>query len=153
MAVKKLPGQETKPETKKERSYQEDKPNIREYIKANSPKDGTEFAVEKCKLTDSGWLIIETTDWVGFIHGKATVAKTLMEEIAPAIHGTEANQLLAIISKKTKFGFVLATEDEVKRWYHHTPDSNLLEIYEVQPEHFLVPTGALSLEDFIGTKS
>lgn len=152
MAVKKLPGQESEPSKKKKSNEGEDKLNIREYIKLESPKDGTEFEVEKCKLTSSGWLIIETTDWVGFIHGKAAVAKTLMEEIAPALHGTEANQLLAIISKKSKFGFVLATEDTVKRWYHHIADANLLEIYEVQPEHFLLPTGALSLADFIGTK-
>lgn len=153
MALKKLAGQETKADSKKEKAQNEDKPNVRDYIKAEAPKDGDVFVVEKCKLTDSGWLIIETTEWVGFIHGKAAVAKSLMNEIAPALHGTEANQLVALIHKKSKFGFVLATEDTVKWWYHYTPDSKLLEIYEVQPEHFLLPTGVLSLEDFIDTKS
>lgn len=152
MAVKKLPGQESKPETKKAKGEVEDKLNIREFIKADNTKDGTPFAVEKCKLTLSGWLIVETTEWVGFIHGKAAVAVALMTEIAPALHNQQGNQLIALTAKKSKFGFVLATDDEVKRWYNFNAESNLLEISEEQDESFLLPTGVLSLEDFINTK-
>lgn len=151
MAVKKLPGQEPKPEAKKAKAEVEDKANIREFIKTHQVKDGTPFAVEKAKLTMSGWLIIETTHWVGFIHGKAAVAVALMTEIAPALHGQQGNQLIALVAKKSKFGFVLATDDEVKRWYDFNPESNLLEISEEQSESFPLPTGVLSLEDFIGT--
>lgn len=151
MAVKKLPGQEPKPSSKKVTDESVDKPNIREYFKSNSVKDGTPFPVEKCKLTLSGWLIVETDEWVGFIHGKAPVSKVLMTEIAPALHGQQGNQLIALVAKKSKFGFVLATDDEVKRWYDFNPESNLLEITEEQQESFLVPTGTLKLEDFLGT--
>lgn len=152
MTVKKLPGQESKPDTKRNKSEVEDKLNIREFIKGNNTKDGTPFAVEKCKLTLSGWLIVETTHWVGFIHGKAAVAVALMQEIAPALHNQQGNQLIALTAKKSKFGFVLATDDEVKRWYHFNAESNLLEISEEQDESFLLPTGVLSLEDFISMK-
>lgn len=152
MAVKKLPGQEPKAETKKAKGEAEDKLNIREFIKADNTKDGTPFAVEKCKLTLSGWLIVETTDWIGFIHGKAAVAVALMTEIAPALHNQQGNQLIALTAKKSKFGFVLATDDEVKRWYNFNAESNLLEISEEQDDSFLLPTGVLSLEDFISTK-
>lgn len=151
MAVKKLPGQEVKEKSKETKAENLDKPNIREYLKANTIKDGTAFEVQKAKLTMSGWLIIETTDWVGFIHGKAAVAISLMTEIAPALHGKQGNQLIALTAKKTKFGFVLATDDEVKRWYDFNAESNLLEITEEQQESFLVPTGVLKLEDFIST--
>lgn len=151
MAIKKLPGQEPKPETKKNKSEVEDKLNIREYFKTMNPKDGTSFAVEKCKLTESGWLIVETTDWVGFIHGKAVVAKALMNDIAPALHNQQGNQLIALVAKKSKFGFVLATNDEIKRWYNFDIEKSLLEITEEQDESFLLPTGVLKLEDFLGT--
>lgn len=151
MAIKKIPGQEPKAATKKSADDSPDKPNIREYFKNNTVKDGTPFAVEKCKLTVSGWLIVETEDWVGFIHGKAPVSKILMSEIAPALHGQQGNQLIALVAKKSKFGFVLATDDEVKRWYDFNPESNLLEVTEEQQESFLVPSGTLKLEDFIGT--
>lgn len=153
MAIKKLPGQEPKPASKKESDEPKDKPNIREYFKAHSVKDGTPFPVEKCKLTTSGWLIVETDEWVGFIHGKAPVAKVLMGEIAPALHGQQGNQLIALVAKKSKFGFALATDDEVKRWYDFNTESNLLEITEEQQESFLVPTGTLKLEDFIAIPS
>lgn len=153
MAIKKLAGQEPKTEAKKAKVEEPDKLNIREYIKAHTVKDGTPFAVEKCKLTVSGWLIVETTDWVGFIHGKATVAVNLMTEIAPALHGQQGNQLIALVAKKSKFGFVLATDDEVKRWYDFNPESNLLEVSEEKSESFLLPTGVLSLGDFIDIKS
>jgi hypothetical protein len=153
MTIKKLPGQETKPETKKVKAEEEDKPNVREFIQAKSIKDGVSFAVKKCKLTMRGWLIIETTDWVGFIHGKSAVAIALMTEIAPALHGQQGNQLIALVAKKSKFGFVLATDDEVKRWYDFNAETNLLEITEEQSEGFLIPTGVLSLGDFIDIKS
>lgn len=151
MAFKKLPGQEPKPEAKKAKAEVEDKANIREFVKTHGIKDGTPFAVERAKLTMSGWLIIETTHWVGFIHGKAIVAKALMEEIAPALHGQQGNQLIALVAKKSKFGFVLATDDEVKRWYDFNAENNLLEISEEQSESFSLPTGVLSLADFIDT--
>lgn len=151
MAVRKLPGQEVKPKSEKTISEVEDKLNVREFIKAHNVKDGTPFGVIKAKLTMSGWLLIETTDWVGFIHGKAAVAIALMNEIAPALHGQQGNQLIALVHKKSKFGFVLATDDEVKRWYDFNSESNLLEISEEQSENFLIPTGVLSLADFIGT--
>jgi len=151
MAIKKLAGQDAKPKSEKTVAQAEDKQNVREFIKAHSVKDGTPFAVEKAKLTMSGWLIIETTHWVGFIHGKAAVAIALMTEIAPALHGQQGNQLIALVAKKSKFGFVLATDDEVKRWYDFNSESNLLEISEEQSENFSIPTGVLSLADFIGT--
>lgn len=153
MAVKKLPGQDPKPKAEKVKAEVEDKPNIREFVKSHNVKDGIPFAVEKAKLTMSGWLIVETTHWVGFIHGKAAVAMALMTEIAPALHGQQGNQLIALVAKKSKFGFVLATDDEVKRWYDFNPENNLLEITEEQTESFLLPTGVLSLEDFIDTPS
>lgn len=150
MAVKKLSGQDEQPKAKKTKSENEDKLNVREYIKLHNCADGTISGVLKCKLTMSGWLIVETEDWVGFIHGKAAVSISLMEEIAPALHGKEGNQLIALISKKSKFGFILATEDTVKRWYNFNQEANLLEITEEKDESFLLPTGILTLEDFLG---
>lgn len=151
MAIKKLPGQDPKPKTKESADQEEDKPNIREFFKSNTVKDGTPFAVLKCKWTQSGWLLVETTHWIGFINSKTAVAKTLLTEIAPALHGQQGNQLIALVAKKSKFGFVLATDDEVKRWYDFNTESSLLEITEEQQESFLVPSGTLKLEDFIGT--
>jgi hypothetical protein len=153
MAIKKLPGQDPKPKQEKIVEQSDDKPNIREFIKTHSVKDGIPFAVQKAKLTMSGWLIVETTHWVGFIHGKSAVAVALMTEIAPALHGRQGNQLIALVAKKSKFGFVLATDDEVKRWYDLNKETDTLEITEEQQESFLLPTGILSLEDFIGTPS
>lgn len=153
MTINLLSGQETSDPKKKSKKSNEEKPLIREYIKQTDCKDGTAFIVEKCKMTMNGWLLVETTNWVGFISGKMAVATTLMQELAPKLHGESANALVAVVHKKSKFGFVLGTDDEQKLWYHHTPDSDLLEIYEVQPEHFLLPTGTLTLEDFLGTPS
>lgn len=153
MAIKKLPGQDPKPESKKVTDQSEDKPNIREYLKLHKDKDGTSYPVEKVKLTVSGWLIVETNAWVGFIHGKAAVAVALMSEIAPALHGIQGNQLVALIAKKNKFAFVLATDDEQKRWYSFDAEAQLLEASEEQDEGFLLPKGVLSLEDFIDMKS
>lgn len=153
MTINLIPGQDSSNSKKQSKSLREEKPLVREYIKTSDCKDGTLFVVEKCKLTMNGWLLIETTDWVGFINGKAAVAITLMEELAPKLHGEFANALVAVIHKKSKFGFVLGTNDEQKLWYHHTPDAETLEIYEVQPEHFLLPTGVLTIEDFLGTQS
>ena len=153
MAVKKLPGQEPKESSRKEKKQVDDKPNIREYIKANKTKDGETFVVEKCKLTDSGWLIVETVDWVGFIIGKAEVVVNLMETLAPQLHNKQGNQLVAVIAKKTKFGLVLGIDDELKCWYHLDTEASLLTLSEEEPESFLVPTGMLKLEDFLGTQS
>ena len=151
MAVKKLPGQEEKTKTEKTKDEDVEKPNINDFIRTEKPADGTAFVIEKCKLTLSGWLIVETTDWVGFIHAKTAVVKTLMQEIAPAGHGKQGNQLVALIGKKSKFKFVLATDDEIKMWYSFDPEANLLTMSVEQDEAFLLPTGALKLEDFMFT--
>lgn len=152
MAVKKLPGQEPKAETKKAKAEDQEKLNVREYYKAENTKDGEAFGVVKVKLTMSGWLIVETEEWVGFIHGKAAVSVNLINTLAPQLHGKQANQLVAIAAKKSKFGFVLGLEDEVKRWYSFNPEANLLEITEEQEESFLIPTEPLKIEDFFATK-
>lgn len=153
MTIKSLPGQEPKESKKSSRGEQEDKPVIREFIKRTGVSDGTAYPVIKAKLTMNGWLLIETTEWVGFINGKATVAITLLSEIAPSLHNQEANMLVAVISKKNKFGFVLGIDDESKRWYTWDGEAYCLTIDEEQNEDFLLPTGVLTLEDFIGTAS
>jgi hypothetical protein len=148
MAVKKLPGQEPKPEAKKEATGYQDKPKVQDYYKQNGTKDGESFAVEKVKKTDSGWLVVETQEWVGFVHGKSELAKHIMEVIAPMAHNKQGNQLVAIAAKKTKNKFVLGLEDEVKMWYYFDSERQLLELSIEKEESFLVPEGLLKLEDF-----
>src|SRR5688500_10421110 len=110
MAVKKLPGQEPKPEAKKESKDYQDKPKVQDYYKSNSTKDGETFAVEKIKGTDSGWLVVETESWVGFINGKTELAKYILNVLAPALHAKQGLQLVAIAAKKQKNKFVLGLE-------------------------------------------
>lgn len=148
MAVKKLPGQEPKPETKKKSEEYQDKPKVQDYYKLNNTKDGETFAVEKVKLTDSGWLVVETEAWVGFIHGKSELARHVMETIAPMAHNKQGNLLVAVAAKKTKNKFVLGLEDEVKVWYYFDSERKLLELSVEKEEAFLVPEGMLKLEDF-----
>lgn len=148
MAVKKLPGQEPKPEAKKETKDYADKPKVQDYFRENSTKDGESFVVEKVKQTDSGWVIVETSEWVGFINGKTELAKHLMLVIAPMAHNKQGNQLVAIAAKKTKNKFVLGLEDEAKMWYYFDQERKLLEITVEQEESFLIPEGLLKLEDF-----
>lgn len=151
MAVKVLPGQEAKESKKASKKDAEDKLNIREYIKALGAKAGEAFVVKKAKLTQSGWLLVETTDWVGFIHGKAEVATNLMENIAPKLHNQQGNALMAVINPKNKYAFVLGTEDKLKLWYYFDSETQTLEAFEEQQSDFLLPTGILKLEDFLGT--
>lgn len=151
MTVKILPGQESKKDSKKVKDENPDKPNIREYCNVEKVKDGVEFVVEKAKLTNSGWLIIETEDWVGFIHGKSPVAKNLMEIIAPGTHNKEGAAIVAVRSKRNKYGFVLGVDSDIKRWYFHDTEANVLELTEEEPDSFLPTTGLLSLEDILGT--
>lgn len=148
MAVKKLPGQEPKSETKKEAQNYQDKPKVQDYYKENQTKDGETFIVEKVKKTDSGWLVVETNEWVGFINAKTELAKHVMDVIAPIAHNKQGNQLVAIAAKKTKNKFVLGLEDDVKMWYYFDQERNLLEITIEKEETFLVPEGLLKLEDF-----
>lgn len=148
MAVKKLPGQEPKPEAKTESKHFQDKPKVQDYYKQNQTKDGDTFAVERVKMTDSGWLVVETEDWVGFINGKTELAKHVMTVIAPNSHNKQGNQLVAIAAKKTKNKFVLGLEDEVKMWYFFDSERQLLELTVEKEESFLVPGGLLRLEDF-----
>lgn len=153
MTIKALPGQEPKESKKSSRGEQEDKPVIREFIKRTGEADGTAYPVIKAKLTMNGWLLIETEEWVGFINGKAAVALALINEIAPSLHNQQANMLVAVISKKNKFGFVLGIDDEAKRWYTWDAEAFCLTIDEEQNQSFLLPTGVLTLEDFLGTPS
>lgn len=148
MAVRKLPGQDPKPEKEKKNPDYQDKPKVQDYYKQNSTKDGETFGVQKVKLTDSGWLVVETEDWVGFVHGKSELAKHVMDVIAPNAHNKQGNQLVAIAAKKTKNKFVLGLEDEVKMWYYFDSERKLLEMSVEKEESFLVPEGMLKLEDF-----
>jgi hypothetical protein len=153
MTIKSLPGQEPEKAKKASRGSDEEKPLIREFIKRTETADGTAFAVQKAKLTMNGWLLIETDSWVGFINGKATVSLALIDDIAPNLHNQQANCLVAVISKKNKFGFVLGLDDEQKRWYTWDSEAVCLTISEEQDQSFLLPTGTLTLEDFLGTQS
>lgn len=148
MAVKKLPGQEPKPESKKTSDEYVEKPKVQDYYRLNSTKDGETFAVEKVKLTDSGWLIIETDSWVGFVHGKSELAKHVIGVLAPALHNKQGHQLVAISAKKEKNKFVLGLEDSVRMWYYYDSERKLLELSVEKDEGFLAPTGMLSIEDF-----
>lgn len=152
MAVKKLPGQEIKPETKKESKGYEDKPKVQDYYKQNQTKDGEAFAVEKIKLTESGWLIVETESWVGFINGKTSLAQYIINTLAPALHNKQGQQMVALASKKHKNKFVLGLEDEVRMWYYFDSEAKLLET-SIEKEDFLAVTeGTLSIEDFMLTE-
>lgn len=153
MTIKSLPGQEPKESKKAQRGESDEKPIIREFIKQTSATDGLAFPVQKAKLTMNGWLLIETTEWVGFINGKAAVSLALINEIAPNLHNQQANCLVAVISKKNKFGFVLGLDDAEKRWYHWDSEAVCLTISEEQDQSFLLPSGTLTLEDFLGTQS
>lgn len=148
MGIKKLPGQEPKAEAKKKTVEDPDKPKVQDYYKANATKDGETFAVEKVKLTDSGWMIVETDSWVGFVHGKTELCKHVMEVIAPFAHNKQGNQLVAIAAKKHKNKFVLGLEDEIKMWYYFDQERNLLELSVEKEEGFLIPEGLLKVEDF-----
>lgn len=153
MTIKSLPGQESDKNKKGSKNTGEDKPLIREYLKRTDTTDGVAFPVQKAKLTMNGWLLIETNEWVGFINGKAAVSIALIDEIAPNLHNKEANCLVAVVSKKNKFGFVLGLDDEQKRWYHWDSEAVCLTISEEQDQSFLLPNGILTLEDFLGTQS
>jgi len=148
MAVKKLPGQEPKKETSEKSDGYVEKPKVQDYYKMNSTKDGESFVVEKIKKTDSGWVIIETEEWVGFVHGKSELAKHLIDVLAPTAHNKQGHQLVAIAAKKQKNKFVLGLEDEVRMWYHFDAERKLLEISIEKDESFLVPGGLLQIEDF-----
>jgi hypothetical protein len=153
MTIKLIPGQEPEKSKKSERNADDEKPIIREYIKRNNCSDAETFIVEKVKLTMNGWLLVETTEWVGFINGKAAVALALINDIAPNLHNKQANALVALIAKKNKFGFVLATDDAQKLWYCWDAENFTLTASEEQDQSFLLPTGALTLADFLGTES
>lgn len=153
MTIKSLPGQEPEKAKKASKGTDEEKPLIREFLKRTETPDGTAFPVQKAKLTMNGWLLIETDSWVGFINGKATVSLALIDDIAPNLHNQQANCLVAVVSKKNKFGFVLGLDDEQKRWYHWDSEAVCLTISEEQDQSFLLPTGTLTLEDFLGTQS
>lgn len=153
MTIKSLPGQELEKSKKSSREPEEEKPLIREYLKRTETPDGTPFPVQKAKLTMNGWLLIETDSWVGFINGKATVSLALIDDIAPNLHNQQANCLMAVVSKKNKFGFVLGLDDEQKRWYHWDSEAVCLTVSEEQDQSFLLPSGTLTLADFLGTPS
>lgn len=153
MTIKSLPGQEPEKAKKGTRQAEEEKPIIREFLKRTNTADGVAFPVQKAKLTQNGWLLIETDEWIGFINGKAAVSLALIDEIAPNLHNQQANCLVAVVSKKNKFGFVLGIDDEQKRWYCWDSEAVCLTSTEEQDQSFLLPSGILNLEDFLGTPS
>lgn len=153
MTIKQIPGQEPEKSKKTTKEPEDEKPLVREFIRLKEIPDGTSFPVQKVKLTQNGWLLVETTMWVGFISGKATVSLALINDIAPNLHNQEANCLMAVISKKNKWGFVLGLDDDYKRWYHWDTETVCLTIAEEQDQSFLLPNGTLTLADFLGTPS
>lgn len=154
MAVKILDNQETqKPKTKRTKSSrQKEKLNIREFVKEHPDSFGESFPITKGKVTDSGWLIIETNDWVGFIHAGSSVAENLIDQILPGLNGTKANSLVAIPNKANKYGFVLGVDDDVQRWYTFDSDDESFTISETQDKSE-GKQQQLTLNMFTATKS
>ena len=132
MAITILNNQEVnKPKSKKSKtSRQREKLNIREFTKEHPDCYGVGYPVIKGKVTDSGWLIIETTEWVGFIHAGSSVAENLIDEILPGLHGTKANTLVGIPNKANKYGFVLGVDDESQHWYNFDSEDESFSLSE-----------------------
>lgn len=154
MAITILDNQETKkPKTKRNKSSrQREKLNIREFVKENPDCYGTFFPITKGKVTDSGWLIIETTDWVGFIHAGSSVAENLIDQILPGLNGTKANLLVAIPNKANKYGFVLGVDDSQQQWYTFDADDESFTISETRDKSE-GKQQQLTLNMFTATKS
>ena len=129
MAVKLLGKQETtkqQPKTKS-RNIPKQKPPLKEYKASCKDWSDKVFNVVQGKLTNSGWLLIETSEWVGFIHGASSVVTNLLDEVLPELDGKQGYQLVAIISSSAKCGFVLGVDDENTCWYSLDTDSNSFE--------------------------
>lgn len=153
MAVRILDNQETqKPKSKRTKaSRQREKLNIREFVKEHPDAYNSAYAVIKGKVTDSGWLIIETTAWVGFIHAGSSVAENLIDNILPGLNGTRANTLVAIPNKANKYGFVLGVDDETLHWYTFDSEDESFSLSETKDKtEGKQPT--LTLDMFTATK-
>lgn len=153
MAVRVLGNQDVAPSKgKKKRAIPETKPNIREFFKENPEQENNPYPVVRGKLTDSGWLLIETTEWIGFLHGGSKIATNLLDEILPGLNNKEGFRLVAIPAKGNKFGFVLGVDDEIKSWY----------AYDTENDSFIISSDKqvaegkqeqLTLDMFTATKS
>lgn len=148
MAIKKLVGQEEKPNKNKKSVGYEEKPKVQDFYRDNATKDGEKFVVEKVKKTENGWIVVETDEWVGFIRSNSTLGDYMMNVLAPSLHNKQGNQLVALAAKKAKNKFVLGLDDETRVWYHFDNETNLLTTSEEKEEAFLASDGLLSLEDF-----
>lgn len=154
MAITVLSNQETKkPKSKANKATrQKEKPNIREFVKECPDSFGVGYPVLKGRVTESGWLIIETTDWIGFIHAGSSVAENLIDEILPGLNGTRANGLVAIPNKGNKYGFVLGVDDELLKWYVFDADEESFTLSEHQDKSE-GKQQPLTLNMFTATKS
>lgn len=154
MAVTILNNQETKkPKTKGSKApRQKEKLNIREFVKDNPDAYNSAYQVLKGRVTESGWLIIETTAWVGFIHAGSSVAENLIDEILPNLNGTKANTLVAIPNKANKYGFVLGVDDETEHWYTFDAEDESFSLSETK-DKTEGKQQLLTLNMFTATKS
>jgi len=153
MAIRILDNQETqKPKSKRTKaSRQREKPNIREFVKEFPDAYNSAYAVTKGKVTDSGWLIIETTAWVGFIHAGSSIAENLIDNILPSLNGTKANTLVAMPNKANKYGFVLGVDDETTHWYTFDSEDESFFLSETK-DKTEGKQQALTLDMFTATK-
>lgn len=154
MAITLLDNQEPKKrtKTKTKSTRQKEKPNIREYLSEHTLSGNESFPIIKGKVTQSGWLLIETEEWIGFIHSGSSVAENLLDNILPKLNGTKAFSLVAIPSKANKYGFVIGIENELEVYYSFDveDESFILSEHEITEEGKQVQ---LTLDMFIATKS
>lgn len=152
MTIQILGGQEPPKKTRRNKfTRQREKLNIREFIKESPTRIQEAFPVERGKVSENGWLIIETTEWVGFIHAGSSVATNLLDDLLPKLTGTKANILVAIPSKTNKYGFVLGVDDRIQRFYSFDSDDESFTIGEQKLLEGKQPT--LTLNMFTATKS
>jgi len=152
MTIQILGGQEPPKKTRRNKSTrQREKLNIREFIKENPSRIQEAFPIERGKVSENGWLILETSEWVGFIHAGSSVATNLLDELLPKLAGTKANSLVAIPSKTNKYGFILGVDDSNQKYYTFDADEESFTVGEQILLEGKQPT--LTLNMFTATKS
>jgi len=90
-----------------------------DYLKENPKENGKSYEVTEVRLTNAGSGYMVYTDvCTGFYYKKEKVLQQLLEALQVYVEGQDGYALFMVLDKKTKKGFSLGIDAEIKRnWF------------------------------------
>ena len=125
-----------------------------EYLKENPKENGKSYEVTEIRLTNAGSGYMVYTDvCTGFYYKKEKVLAQLLEALQVYVEGQDGYAIFMVLDKKTKKGFSLGIDVEVKRnWFgcqkkYSLLESDGLESKGKQSNPFLPPSMSLESKE------